>query len=142
MTRTIIGQEVGGITWYVVSRRFETSTAAKEAWDRLQARDAELGNRLQLGVYRHGLDEPGAEANTVTAVTHEQAGAEAAHHMLDAPDSGLEPELVEALILRRIDVLAQQIDSGRGTVKIRRPEGRGARVYPGGLFEEQIGRDE
>lgn len=137
-------QEVGGITWYIVSRRFETADAAKTAWNELQAEDERLHCSLQLGVYRHGPDEAGAEANMVTAVTHDWHGAEVAEQMLDAgsTESGLEPELREALVLRRIDMLAAQIDAGQGTVKIRRPEGRGARVYPGGIFEEQIGHDE
>lgn len=141
MSPAIREQEVLGTTWYVVSRRFENGPAAKQAWMRLQLEDEQLDRRLELGVYRHGPDQPGAEADTVTAVTHRWDGAVIAHRMLDAADSGLEPELAEALILRRISVLCAQIDSGQDTVKIRRPEGRGARVYPGGRFEEQIGGD-
>jgi len=62
------------------------------------------------------------------------------------PYDGLTPAVIDSLMQRRVRVVAPIYRDGLrpegGQVRIRRPEGRAARLRPEGMLGEQVGRDE
>lgn len=124
------------LAWYAVSREYEDGDAARAAWEELQDADEIRGGELELGIYRHGTED--GTPCLVTAVGHRREGVEEADRILQGTDFDLPDEWAQALILRRIDVLALQLVEGApSTLKIRR--GRGAKIRPDGTVDEFIG---
>ncbi len=125
------------VAWYAVSREYQDGDAALAAWEQLQDADETRDGELELGIYRHGT-EGDDDPRLVTAVGHRRAGLEEADRLLQGTDFDLPDEWAQALILRRMDVLASQLRGGAPrALKIRR--GHGAKIRPDGTVDEFIG---
>jgi hypothetical protein len=125
-------------TWYVVSRRYPTEAKARYAFERLDVEAKRARGALELGCYRHQyLDDD--RAVYVTAIGHVRAGAEAADRSLTGEPFELEDVFVEAMIGRRIRVMAELEGVPSGSYVVRRPEGRGGHLRPDGTVDEPIG---
>ena len=136
--------ELGGHTWWWLSRRYRTERGALKAFNDLKAEGDRQHGDLELGVYRHTWDRD-MPADVVTVVSHHPEGMEVAERILALGEPvELQPANLEALIVRRARVLAELLEQGAppGSYAIRRPEGRGAEVHPGGIFVEPVGGDE
>lgn len=133
-----------GARWYAVTRRFPSSEEARLAWERLNAEGRAQRGKLDLGVYRHATPGLfGDEADLVTAVGLRRKGVRVACRVLRGEPNPLSDELLHSMIERRVRVVAEQMIGKPGThLVVRRPEGRGARLRPGGFIDERIGEDE
>lgn len=136
--------ELGGHTWWWLSRRYRTERGALKAFNDLQAEGQHHHGDLELGVYRHTPDRD-QPATVITVVSHRPEGMETAERILGLGDPyPLDAVNLEALIIRRARVLEGLLAAGAspGSYAIRRPPGRGARVYRDGTFGEPVGGDE
>ena len=128
-----------GARWYAVTRIFPSAEEARLAWERVDAEGKEARGALELGVYRHATVGVVSEARLVTAVGLKRKGVRVACRVLRGEPHPLSEELLRPLIERRVLMLAEHVESGKTRLAIRRPEGRGARLRPGGTMDEQIG---
>jgi hypothetical protein len=132
----IIQFPLNGITWYVVSVRFASAYLAKETWETVERKSK--GRSQDVGLYRHGPStDPG---RYLTAVTTEEADARWINNLLRGCLPHREPdEVIEAMIMRRLDVIAGARLAGRteGRIAIRRPEA-GAKLDPDGTMHEPV----
>lgn len=131
----MIEQFVKSLKWYAVSRSYPSERMAREGWELV---DQKLKNRgLSLGVYRHGsTDAPGT---ILTVISLQPEGVEKAERLLSLGEEiTLEPEILEALILRRMRVVIEQ--EGEGYLQIRRGLAAGAHLNPDGTMDEPVGR--
>jgi hypothetical protein len=131
--------EVAGVTWFVVAREYESAHDARRAWERLDRRGRAVHGALELGVYRHGPELPDgrADARFVTAVGHVREGAEEADRLLGGEPYLAPDAMVEAMIARRIRVMAE-LEAGKAeSGSYVKHHERGARLRPGGIMEER-----
>jgi hypothetical protein len=132
----IVERELNEITWYIVSVRFPTPRMAKERWERINAKASK--RKGDMGFYRHGPStDPG---RYLTAVTHSRPDALwISRELRGCEPNGLPDDEVLAMILRRIDVVANARLAGRteGRLSIRRPE-VGAVLDPDGTMHEPV----
>ena len=136
MKPQVIEHSIGDNTWYWTSARFATAYMAKQAWERVERKMP----RGSVGIYRHGSEaEPGILVSAVSLDSDEVARVAG---LLRLGEHELLPDaIVEALIVRRADVVVQATAEGRdsGRLKWRRP-GSGARLNPDGTMTERGGQ--
>jgi hypothetical protein len=144
-------RESYGETWYVEAVSYPSGLMAKRAWEHVHAKlKLERGDD-GAGITRlapnpdgnaipTGLNKP---LHAVVVVTTDQRVMEKAKRLLKDGEPW-EPvaEFCDTLIARRARMLqgrlahALQQQKGGGDIVIRRPEGRGARVYESGQIRE------
>jgi hypothetical protein len=131
---------LGGVTWFWLSRQFESNDDAKRAWERLHAATKGLESKMQLGIYRHGPTV--AETRYVTAVSSVSGGVKTAGRLLRGKPVDLPTDIIESLILRRVSVVAHALETHHepGRLTIRRGS-RGAHLRRDGTMDENINHD-
>lgn len=141
----IVGRDIGGHRWYVVAAYYPTSTMARRAFDRLEAKlDLSAGDE-GIGLYRlspkvEGNVESGIprdDVHPVVAVTLDERTARKAERL--ARDGvGWEPlpDFCNALIARRARVVVAHAGE-TGRLLIRRGDKAGASLYPDGTMRER-----
>lgn len=124
----VVEQQLGPMTWYVVSGEFPTAYMAKQAWESMESRIP----KGTLGIYRHGIQGE-SEGMIVSAVSLNLDEIRRAMHMLRlAVHYPLGEDERLMLIGRRARVVSRALQAGRseGRLKWRRPEGRPAKLDP------------
>ena len=134
-----------GVDWSVLTCEYANGHAARAAWDRLNEIDKRRGGALELGVYRHAIGLDG-EPVYVSVVSHKPDGMPVAERLLVDHAHGrpveLGRDLEEAMIARRIRVMAEWEAQGKGPGGIMLRRARGAILNPDGTMAERIGGDE
>ena len=121
-----------GSTWYCVTARYPTDAMGSAAYQRVMRRMP----RGDLGIYRHGL--PGEGGTNVSSVSMNRAEIlRVARLLSDGEDLKLDTTLVEAMVLRRAQVVvdAAQADALAGRMKIKHAK-PGAFLFPDGTMHE------
>jgi hypothetical protein len=134
-----------GPVWYVVARGYPTALMAEKAWEKGNAKlvygDEESGvGIVRLGPRPEGGIPCGITDHSVVCVTLNKGAAEKAERILGGEDQSPNENFIQALILRRMRVIAENADR-TGRLVIRRAENRGASVDVHGNLYEQIGQD-
>ena len=134
--------------WWVVAAHYPTALMAKRAWERINDRLTMQPGEEGIGVYRMtpktqgGSIESGAPdgVHPVAVVTlDERMARKAALMMRNGTSWDPTQGFADALIARRARVMLtqQQLQASEGRLVIRRPEGRGARLFETGVMKEQ-----
>ena len=131
-------RELDGVPFYYLARRFPDGGAASEAFERLNVEGQRMKGKLDLGVYRivpFGIGEP----TVLAIVSLGRSGLELAELAIGGADyDGIADDQVEALMMRRVRVVAQLKQEGieAGRLVLRRGK-RGAHLRSDGTMEEQ-----
>jgi hypothetical protein len=143
-------RELAGQPWYVEAAHYPTAIMAKRAWERAERKLILGPGEDGIGVTRLAPNPDPAAISTgappgahiVAVVTLNQGIVPRAIRALrDGTSWDPPPEFCDTLIHRRARMMLAQVDSDRGRVVIRRPEGRGAHLrIDGELIEPPPGR--
>jgi hypothetical protein len=137
-------QLAGGERWYVEAREYPTALMARRAWELCERKLTRKAGDEGVGVTRLGPNpETGAIPSgmhppkpAVIVVTRSEKMLEQARRLLGGEPWEPAHLLLTALISRRVEI--EKIEKqGGGRVIMRRPEGKGARIYTDGSVVEQ-----
>lgn len=122
-------------TFFVSSQEFSNPEEAKKAWEHIHAHMK--AHNVDLGVFRHGTTE--RNGIYVTVVSLDDVTVAAAEALLGGKENLLDPDMLQAIALRRADSMADAFDrDDTRTVAIRRGR-RGAYLLPDGTMVERAG---
>jgi len=117
--------EIGGIQWWGATRQFTSANHAAVALKRLNDYGQKRRGDLQIGSYRHMVDD---EGNYITVVGHKLEGVEKALEILEGEPYRLHPELLTRLVLRRARVLNAMLEGQAPAGVYRFPHPGGVRI--------------
>jgi hypothetical protein len=137
-------QLADGVRWYVEARKYPSALMAKRAWELAERKLTRRPGDEGVGVTRLG---PNPESGAIPSGMHPPKPAvivvTRSEHMLKQAQRLLGGEawepahlLLAALIARRVEIEKIEKQAG-GRVIMRRPEGKGARIYTDGRVVEQ-----
>lgn len=133
----VVEEQIGDVTWYLVSGVFPTAYMAKQTFDRIE-RSRKTGT---VGLYRHGTEaDPG---RIITGVSLSEVEARWLMHRLTiAEHNELDDDTKRGVILRRAKVVTEAVAAGQpyGRLKWRRPRGATLDPNTGDMIERPPGR--